>query len=127
MTGRSLVSILTSNESGQWPTGEIDGHNPEYDFAETRWPTEPGAFSFAIDPSPSKQFLRLNRRASDIKPFADLSFPHWPKEELYDLRNDPDQLQNVAKIPDYVSNLKALRHRLATELKAPNDPRVAPH
>ena len=111
----------------KWPTGEVKGHNPEYEFAETPWPTEPGAFSFAIDPSPSKQFLRLNRGASEIKPFAELSFPRWPEEELYDLRNDPDQLHNVATTPDYVSNRKALRHRLTTELKASNDPRAAPH
>jgi arylsulfatase A-like enzyme len=166
MTGRSLMSILSSRESGQvepsrtyalsgverhvysypkrairtkdflyirnfspskWPTGEIGGYNPEYDFAETPWPTEPGAFSFAIDPSPSKQFLRLNRGASDVKPFAELSFPRWPEEELYDLRNDPDQLQNVAKIPDYDTKLKTLRDQLTTKLGASNDPRAAPH
>ena len=45
----------------QWPTGEVVGHNPTYDFATQSWPTEEGAFSFNIDPSPSKQFLRLNR------------------------------------------------------------------
>jgi hypothetical protein len=69
----------------------------------------------------------LNRGASEIKPFAELSFPRWPEEELYDLRNDPDQLQNVAKIPDYDTKLKTLRDQLTTKLGASNDPRAAPH
>lgn len=111
----------------KWPTGEVAGHNPEYDFAETPWPTEPGAFSFAIDPSPSKQFLRLNRGASDIKSFAELSFPQWPEEELYDLRSDPDQLQNVATIPDYAAQRRNLRDELTTKLAASKDPRAVPH
>lgn len=114
-------------DAEEWLTGEVAGHNPEYDFAETPWPTEPGAFSFAIDPSPSKQFLRLNRGASDIKRFASLSFPRWPDEELYDLRNDPDQLQNVAKNPVYDSQLRNLRIQLTTKLAESNDPRAAPH
>jgi len=111
----------------EWPTGEVKGHNPEYDFSETPWPTEPGAFSFAIDPSPSKQFLRLNRGASDIKRFAELSFPQWPEEELYDLSNDPDQLQNVAKNPEYAAQLRNLRIQLTTKLAASDDPRAVPH
>ena len=108
----------------KWTTGEVKGRNPEYDFAVTPWPTEPGAFSFAIDPSPTKQFLRLHRGDSDIKPFAELSFPRWLTEELYDLRTDPAQLTDVAKNPEYAETLKALRKRLNTELRATRDPRA---
>ena len=136
MTGRSLLSLLLSERSGQvdptrafvltgverhvypypkralrtkdflyirnfdpdsWESGEVSGENREFDFATTPWPTVKGAFSFAIDPSPSKQFLRLHRNAPDVKRFAELSFPHWPKEELYDLHQDPDQLVDVAR------------------------------
>lgn len=163
MTGRSLLPILLSRQTGQvdqtrdhiltgverhvypypkrairtkdflyirnfdpdkWTTGEVKGHNPEYDFAETPWPTEPGTFSFAIDPSPSKQFLRLNRGTSDIKRFASLSFPHWPDEELYDLRNDPNQLLNIAKRSEYAAQLRSLQDQLATKLAASDDPRA---
>jgi iduronate 2-sulfatase len=120
---RDFLYIRNFNPD-EWTSGEVDGRNPTYDFSETPWPTEPGAFSFAIDPSPSKQFLRLHRGDSDIKPFAELSFPHWPKEELYDLQADPDQLEDVAKIPGYAAKLQKLRVRLMTELHATNDPRA---
>ncbi|MGZ0169921.1 MAG: sulfatase-like hydrolase/transferase [Planctomycetales bacterium] len=109
----------------KWTTGEVKGRNLEYDFAETPWPTEPGAFSFAIDPSPSKQFLRLNRDESDIKLFAKLSFPHWLKEELYDLSSDPDQLKNLAGVADYAAKRQELRNQLAKALIETNDPRAA--
>jgi hypothetical protein len=109
----------------KWTTGEVKGRNPEYDFAETPWPTEPGAFSFAIDPSPSKQFLRLNRKVSDIKQFAKLSFPQWPKDELYDLSSDPNQLKNVASRSDYAATLKSMQSQLIAQLTKTNDPRAA--
>jgi arylsulfatase A-like enzyme len=162
MTGRSLLPILRSTQSGQvdpnrtfaltgmerhvypypsralrtkdflyirkfdvdkWPTGEVAGHNPEYDFAKTPWPTEPGAFSFNIDPGPSKQFLRLHRDRTDVKSIAELSFGKHSSEELYDLSNDPDQLRNVAGSPAYRTAREGLRRQLKAELLKSNDPR----
>jgi arylsulfatase A-like enzyme len=61
-------------EPETWLTGEVEGENPTHDFAITPWPTGPGAFSFNIDPSPSKQFLRLNRENQEAKAFVNLSF-----------------------------------------------------
>ena len=163
MTGRSLMSILASEQSGQidssrsfvltgverhvysypkralrnsdflyvrnfnpdeWPTGETNGGTEKYNFAETPWPTEPGAFSYAIDPSPSKQFLRLNRNQSESRPYADLSFARRPAEELYDLRKDPDQLNNVADDREYVETRRQLRRQLDAELIKSGDPRL---
>ena len=164
MTGRSLMPLLESNESGQidpertfvltgmeqhvylypsralridgflylrnyapdkWPTGEVEGHNPKYDFATQPWPTESGAFSFNIDPSPSKQFLRLHRNAKDTKSFADLAFLRHPDEELYDLKQDPDQLYNVAGDDAYAKAKQRLRQKLDAELIKSDDPRLA--
>lgn len=109
---------------GEWKNGEIAGRNPEYDFAKTPWPTTPGAFSFAIDPSPTKQFLRLHRSEPNVKRFSDLAFPEWPAEELYDLRIDPDQIRDVAGDPRYSKQLVSLRKQLHGELIRTGDPRV---
>ncbi len=106
-----------------WPTGEVQGHNPTYDFSKTPWPTERGAFSFNIDPSPTKQFIRLNRDRPDVKPFAAFSFGRRPAEELYDLRVDPDQIHNVATQSGYNRDLRRLRGQLVSELKKSSDPR----
>ncbi|WP_442508626.1 sulfatase family protein [Novipirellula sp. SH528] len=111
-------------DPGKWPTGEKDGGNQEYDFSKTPWPTDEGAFSYAIDPSPTKQFLRLQRHEPEVKKFATLSFGTPPEEELYDLANDPDQLSNVATKPDYAHSLASLRQQLTAELIKSHDPRV---
>ena len=109
----------------KWPTGEIEDHNPEYDFAKTSWPTDKGAFSFNIDPSPSKQFLRLHRTDLEVRRFAELSFGRHADEELFDLRSDPDQLHNVALDAKYAQTRIRLRQQLEVELITTDDPRVA--
>lgn len=111
-------------EPGKWKTGEIQGQDRQYDFSQTPWPTGPGAFSFAIDPSPTKQFLRLHRDDAAVASFAKLAFPTWPKEELYDLGRDPGQLNNVAGDPEYAAALQRLGKRLTAELIKTNDRRV---
>ncbi len=107
-----------------WPTGEVEGHNPTYDFAREPWPTEPGAFSFNIDPSPSKQTLRLNREKPGFRKLAQLAFTSHEPDELYDLRKDPDQLDNVAGRSSYRGDLARLKQKLNAELHASEDPRI---
>ncbi|MDB4743113.1 sulfatase-like hydrolase/transferase [Planctomicrobium sp.] len=164
MTGRSLMPILESKQSGQvdpersfvitgmerhvysypsrairnkdflyirnfhpeeWPTGEVKGHNPEYDFSVQPWPTEEGAFSFNIDPSPAKQYLRLNRSEDETNRFANLAFLRHPNEELYDLSKDPEQINNVADVSTYAKAKQRLRRQLDAELIKSNDPQLA--
>lgn len=108
----------------KWPTGEVVNHHPNYDFAETPWPTEPGAFSFNIDPSPSKQFLRQHVNEKSTNRFAGLAFLRHPKEELYDLAKDPDQLRNVAGAKLYEKVKEKLRQQLDSELVESEDPRL---
>ena len=108
----------------RWPTGAIEGKNPEYDFSTQPWPTEPGAFSFNIDPSPSKQFLRLNRTNEATRSFGRLSFDLPPEFELFDLSEDPEQLRNVAASSDYADTLQRLKEQLEDELIRNADPRV---
>jgi len=117
--------LIRNFDPDKWPTGVVDGADPQYDFATQPWPTEPGAFSFNIDPSPAKQFLRLHRADPDVKPFADLAFARRPVEQLYDLKKDPEQLHNVAAVPGYERERRELRRKLDAELIRSNDPRLA--
>ena len=104
---------------GEWDAGDFDGDTPIYDFASQPWPTGQGAFSYNIDPGPSKQAMRLDRSS----PQAQLAFAKRPKEELYDLKVDPDQLRNVASDKRYEASLQRLREQLTSELKTSQDPR----
>jgi len=46
------------------------------------------------------------------KPQERFMRPHKPVEELYDLKNDPDELQNLAKNPDFTFLVKRLSKQL---------------
>ena len=52
------------------------------------------------------------------------AFGRRPGEELYDLRRDPDQLDNVAGEPAYAQVRAAIAEQLLAELEAAGDPRV---
>ena len=47
-----------------------------------------------------------------------------PKEELYDLTTDPNELKNVIGDAKQAEPLKDLREKLAMWRKATNDPRL---
>ena len=55
-----------------------------------------------------------------------LSFKKRPAEEFYDLRKDPDQLQNVAGRPEYAAALREHAARVDAWMKATEDPRLDP-
>lgn len=90
----------------RWPVG-----NPEYGYRNT-------------DDSPTKRYLTdLDQSHSDYK-FFELSFGKRPKEELYDIRNDPDCVNNLADDPDHAKTKERLWNQLKTALIAQKDPRI---
>ncbi len=109
-----------------WPTGDTNEPTPAINYAAAEWPTFEGAFSFNIDPSPTKQFILDHRKDKGTKLFFDLACATHPGEELYDLDKDPDQLHNVARQPRYQIRRQNLRERLRAELLASRDPHVLP-
>lgn len=81
--------------------------------------------SFAdTDNGPTKTYMIQHRNDPAVKKLFDLSFGKRPAEELYDLRKDPEQLENVAEKSEYAKMKKALADQLTAELKATADPRV---
>ncbi|MBL6763830.1 MAG: sulfatase-like hydrolase/transferase [Verrucomicrobiae bacterium] len=108
-----------------WMTGEVRGKEPNFDFAAEPWPSREGAFSFNIDPSPTKQLLRLERDAPGVAEFAAKILSRPPDEELYDLRSDPAQTNNIAGDKDSSEIRGRLVRQLSAELRASGDPRFA--
>jgi N-sulfoglucosamine sulfohydrolase len=80
-----------------------------YNFEPGRWPSgspDPSVCARSIpfgeiDTSPTKTFMMENRWEHGIAHLAELSFGMRPAEELYDLKNDPEQLANVAGLINY--------------------------
>jgi N-sulfoglucosamine sulfohydrolase len=107
----------------KWPTGRGKGAPPVYDFTKRHWPSGAEAFSFNIDPSPTKQYMLLHRDDAQLRTLNGLAFGPRPTEELYDLRKDPQQLKNVAAEPQYSDIMKQLRAKLEAELFKSDDPR----
>lgn len=77
-----------------------------------------------MDASPTKAWLVAHRNDPQWKWHYDYAFAKRPAEELYDLRNDPDQVKNVAGDKNYETTRKAMAERLMNILTAAGDPRV---
>ena len=78
-----------------------------------------------MDASPTKAWVIKNGLTdAQWRPFLDRAFALRPGEELYDLKSDPEQLQNVAAEPRFAAVLKELSDRLLTALRESGDPRV---
>ena len=76
------------------------------------------------DNGPTKSYLLAHRDDPSVRRYFDLAFARRPAEELYDLKNDPDQLVNVANVLAYAEARQRLAEQLLAELKATDDPRV---
>jgi N-sulfoglucosamine sulfohydrolase len=103
-----------------------------HNFEPTRWPSgSPDASVCArsipygeIDGSPTKTFMMEHRNEHGVARLAELAFGLRPAEELYDLKTDPHQMNNVAGNLSYLKAQSGLREELFEHLKKTEDPRV---
>jgi uncharacterized sulfatase len=100
----------------RWPAGSPDeiGANGE---------RIPAAYR-DIDECPTLDYLVENQSHPEIGRFLELAVGLRPREELYDMVNDPACLHNLAEDPNYKEALRAHRERLGGYLVATRDPRV---
>ncbi|MBI5689378.1 MAG: sulfatase [Verrucomicrobia bacterium] len=77
-----------------------------------------------MDSSPTKAWLIRHREDPKWKWHFEHAFGRRPAEELYDLRQDPDQVKNVAGNPAYAKVREELSSQLLQRLTAAGDPRV---
>jgi len=98
----------------RWPAGDPDGgenNDPKGPYGD-------------IDDSPTKQYMMKHKNEPGLTKLFELAFGKRPAEELYDLKKDPDQLNNVADKPEYATIKQKLGDQLLAELRTSNDPRV---
>lgn len=75
-----------------------------------------------MDGSPTKVFVMTHR--DEYPRHFDFAFSARPEFELYDLKKDPDQVNNVASESEYAEALDELTNRLMRILRETGDPRV---
>ncbi|MEM7559602.1 MAG: sulfatase/phosphatase domain-containing protein, partial [Planctomycetota bacterium] len=154
MTGGSLADVLTGNESAErkaafiamerhdgcrkggkgYPCRAIRTKDFLYihNFEPSRWPSgspDPAVCARSIpygeiDSSPTKTFMMEHRNEHGIARLAELAFGLRPAEELYDLREDPHQMMNLAGASSMAEKQASLRARLFSHLRKTRDPRV---
>lgn len=103
-----------------------------HNFEPTRWPSgSPDASVCAralpygeIDSAPTKTFLMEHANDDVYAKLAALAFGMRPAEELYDLKTDPWQMENLAGAVEMEKVQAELRRRLFDHLKETRDPRV---
>tara|TARA_R110002111_G_scaffold117466_4_gene179531 strand:- start:8077 stop:9594 length:1518 start_codon:yes stop_codon:yes gene_type:complete len=98
----------------RWPAG-----TPDYQKAAI-----PGTWYGDCDNGPTKTYMIENKdKDAHHRRLYELAFGKLPAEELYDLRNDADQLTNVAAEAMYQTIKQQLAEKLHKQLEATHDPR----
>jgi len=150
MSGKSLMDILRSPASGHidqnrthvltgrerhtharadnlgYPARAIRTRTHLYiwNMKPDRWPAgDPDGF-FDIDDSPSKDWILALRTDPAAGKYFELACGMRPEEELYDVRQDPACVENLAVTPEHAALKEALRRQLEDELAKQEDPRV---
>ncbi|MEK0445229.1 MAG: hypothetical protein RLZZ399_550 [Verrucomicrobiota bacterium] len=89
----------------------------------SRWPAcNPETGYLDTDGSPTKSFILNARREKGADPFWEWCFGMRPGRELYQLREDPDCVRNLAG--ERAADVERLRNRMWAELKASGDLRA---
>lgn len=95
-----------------------------------RWPVGDPQTWFSVgpfgdcDPTSTKQFILDHRDDPAVRPLFAVNFAKRPAEELYVLRDDPDQIHNVADDPAFAATKRELSARLTAWMRDTADPRV---
>jgi N-sulfoglucosamine sulfohydrolase len=77
-----------------------------------------------VDESLTKAWLINNRQNPQAVAIIELTFNKRPREELYLVSNDPDQMLNLATDPAHADTKKQLSDQLDSVLRKSNDPRL---
>lgn len=103
--------LILNLEPDHWPAGVPEGANhPIRSYAD-------------CDNGPTKSSIVKLRNDSGSKRFYDLCFAKREAVEMYDCKEDPDQINNLAYDPKYSRIVKELRSRLVAYLEMTEDPR----
>ncbi|WP_417849271.1 sulfatase [Thalassoglobus sp.] len=102
-----------------------DGHLYLHNFETSRWPVgNPETGYLNTDGSPTKTDILNKRRSGEESYFWDLCFGKRPQEELFNIKEDPECLNNLATASSHEELKAQLKKQLFAELKDQGDPRL---
>lgn len=113
---------IRNYKPGRWPAG-----NPKPGDREDLTSGDFKSFGLGyadIDPNLTKTWMMENRDNSHWQHLFKLAFEKRLAEELYDIRNDPACLNNLAGSAEYQAVRKDLSAKLDSMLAAQHDPRA---
>jgi len=76
------------------------------------------------DAGPTKAWLVEHRNDPQWKSYFEHAYGKRPRLELFEIKNDPHQMNNLATNPEYRPVVASLEKQLMAELKATGDPRL---
>ena len=124
--GKERHDVGRQNDKG-YPVRAIIAGRYFYslNFKPNRWPAgNPETGYLNTDGSPTKtEILNLKREGLN-EDYWNLSFGKRPEETLYDLRKDPDCIENIAQNNKYSFIKDSLRKVLIEDLTINKDPRI---
>jgi N-sulfoglucosamine sulfohydrolase len=107
--------LIRNYRTDRWPSG-----TPNWKQAFI-----PGSWLGDCDNGPAKTYMVNNReKDAEHRRKYELAFGKRPEFELYDLKKDPGQINNVADRPGYAPIVKRLNRQMTADLKATGDPRA---
>ena len=113
-------------EPDRWPMGDPKGLDdpatPAPDYEKLAYETFVAYPD--LDASPTKAWMIHHREDHDVEPLYQLAFGKRPREELYDLNEDPHYLHNVANDSRYANVRQMMEERLLAVLRTQDDPRL---
>jgi uncharacterized sulfatase len=105
-------AYIRNYEPDRWPAGDPDFVSSHQGFIGD------------CDRGATKEFLMKNCNEATIAPYYRLSFGRRPIEELYDMKQDPHQLNNLAAEEKFAGVKLSLRRKMEDYLRATGDPRM---
>ena len=112
----------------RWPMGSPEGAGANKAIRATPHdgPIETNTYAAFpdMDASPTKAWIVAHQDDTEIRPLFALAFAKRPSEELYDVRNDPDEMKNHAEDPAFAETKRQLASQLIAELTRTGDPRL---
>ncbi|MBB6327582.1 arylsulfatase A-like enzyme [Algoriphagus iocasae] len=124
--GKERHDVGRPNDEGYPIRGMIkDGMLYLKNFKTDRWPAgNPETGYLNTDGGATKTVVLNSIYSPDTFKYWNWSFGKRNEEELFDIKNDPDCMRNLAQEEEFQDLLKTMRRELVTELTEQGDPRM---